>query len=202
LRFCLLQRVGRSSLFTCHVANESVRHSNRAAVQPPKIAVQLSISTIPCKIFYLLANPMLTCHMFSSQFSQSSSPSPDFFGFPLTSVHSVPSVLKSTRTSTTQRSYPRPARHREIPIETKSFTIRSSTKRACNPCRMRSFKTQDLKPFRIRIYEKTGGRGPIPQASSVGQPILAVLFEASPVRVKDHRSQVPPHLFRTPNEVN
>jgi len=41
-------------------------------------------------------------------------------------------------------------------LSTNSFTIRTSPKRACNPCRMRSFKTQDLKPFRMCSYEKTG----------------------------------------------
>jgi hypothetical protein len=41
-------------------------------------------------------------------------------------------------------------------LSTDSFTIRTSAKRASNPCRMRSFKTQDLKPFRMRSYEKTG----------------------------------------------
>jgi hypothetical protein len=40
-----------------------------------------------------------------------------------------------------------------IPI---SFTFRTSAKRACNPCRMRSFKTQHLKPFRMCSSEKTG----------------------------------------------
>lgn len=48
--------------------------------------------------------------------------------------------------------YPEP---RRAPI---FFGIRTSAKRASNPCRMRSFKTLDLKPFRIRSYEKTGER--------------------------------------------
>jgi hypothetical protein len=45
---------------------------------------------------------------------------------------------------------------------TKSFTIRTSTKRARNSRRIRTSKTQDLKPFRIRTYRKTGEGGPLP----------------------------------------
>jgi hypothetical protein len=41
------------------------------------------------------------------------------------------------------------------------FRIRTSAKHARNSCGIRTSKTQDLKPFRIRTYEKTpGGRGP------------------------------------------
>jgi hypothetical protein len=40
---------------------------------------------------------------------------------------------------------------------TKSFIIRTYAKRARNPFRMRTSKTQDLKSFRIRTYKKTGG---------------------------------------------
>jgi hypothetical protein len=54
------------------------------------------------------------------------------------------------------------------------FKIRISAKRACNPCRMRSFKTQDLKPFRMCSYEKTGrGGGGIFQAK--GLPVTAAV---------------------------
>jgi hypothetical protein len=75
--------------------------------------------------------------------------------------------------------------NRLSPDRPNPFTIRTSEKRASNPCRMRSFKTQDLKPFRMCSSEKTGvGEGQIPQ---VGQPILAVLFEASPARIMGHR---------------
>jgi hypothetical protein len=45
-----------------------------------------------------------------------------------------------------------------------SFTIRTSAKPARNPCRMRSFKTQDLKPFRMCSSEKKGRGTPSPLA--------------------------------------
>jgi hypothetical protein len=50
-----------------------------------------------------------------------------------------------------------PTRH--SPLATKSFNICTSTKRACNSRRIRTSKTQDLKPFRMNTYKKTpGGR--------------------------------------------
>jgi hypothetical protein len=49
------------------------------------------------------------------------------------------------------------------PFATKSFTIRTSAKRARNSFTMNTSKTKDLKPFRIRTYEKTpGGEGAVP----------------------------------------
>jgi len=39
-------------------------------------------------------------------------------------------------------------------LRSKSFTIRTSEKCGCNPCRIRTSKTQDLKSFRIRTCEK------------------------------------------------
>jgi hypothetical protein len=68
------------------------------------------------------------------------------------------------------------------------FRIRTSAKHAGNSCGIRTSKTQDLKPFRIRTYEKPqGGPPPMPNqsssrgtpacASSVGQPILAVALQ-------------------------
>src|SRR4029077_18415873 len=39
---------------------------------------------------------------------------------------------------------------------TKSFTIRTSAKRACNSRRIRTSKTLNLKLFRMNTYEKTG----------------------------------------------
>jgi hypothetical protein len=47
-----------------------------------------------------------------------------------------------------------PTSHHSLP--TISFTIRTYEKRARNPRRIRTSKTQDLKPFRIRTYRKTG----------------------------------------------
>ena len=50
----------------------------------------------------------------------------------------------------------------------KSFTIRTSAKHTHNPCRMRSFKTQDLKPFRMCSSKKNGvGDGTLSSYSSL-----------------------------------
>jgi hypothetical protein len=81
------------------------------------------------------------------------------------------------------------------------FTIRTSAKRACNPSRMRSSKTQHLKSFRIRIYEKKGGGAhPSSLFSGTANPGCPLRGFAS----TSHGSPVanPAHLFRTPNEVN
>ena len=45
---------------------------------------------------------------------------------------------------------------------TKFFIICTYEKRACNSFRIRTSKTRDLKPFRIRTYEKTGEGDPLP----------------------------------------
>jgi hypothetical protein len=50
-----------------------------------------------------------------------------------------------------------PTRH--SPLATKLLRIRTYEKRACNSRRIRTSKTQDLKPFRIRTYEKNRGGG-------------------------------------------
>jgi hypothetical protein len=42
------------------------------------------------------------------------------------------------------------------------FIIRTCANRACNSLRICTSKTQDLKPFRIRTYEKTGEGDPQP----------------------------------------
>jgi hypothetical protein len=44
-------------------------------------------------------------------------------------------------------------------LTAKSRRIRTSPKHTPNPCRIRSFKTQDLKPFRMRSCRKTGVLG-------------------------------------------
>ena len=45
------------------------------------------------------------------------------------------------------------------PLATKLLRIRTYEKRACNSRRICTCKTQDLKPFRIRTYEKNRGEG-------------------------------------------
>src|SRR5271169_6035584 len=47
---------------------------------------------------------------------------------------------------------------------TKARRIRIYEKCACNSFKIRTSKTQDLKPFRICTYEKTGEGGPPPSA--------------------------------------
>jgi len=47
------------------------------------------------------------------------------------------------------------------PLSTISFTFRTYEKRARNSRRIRTSKTQHLKPFRMNTYKKTGG-GPLP----------------------------------------
>jgi hypothetical protein len=51
-----------------------------------------------------------------------------------------------------------------------SFTIRTSAKPACNPCRMRSFKTQDLKPFRMCSSKKNRGGGGADPSGGTANP--------------------------------
>jgi hypothetical protein len=73
----------------------------------------------------------------------------------------------------------------------KSFKIRSSTKTICNPFRMRSFETQDLKSFRMRSYKKTGrGEGPHPcrefsaRLRALCVSALSVLFLSPPLTTR------------------
>ena len=49
---------------------------------------------------------------------------------------------------------------RRSSLAAKSRRIRTYVKSASNPFTIRTSKTQDLKPFRIRTYEKTGEGGP------------------------------------------
>jgi len=70
---------------------------------------------------------------------------------PLTSVCSVPSALKSPFAPSAQSKF---LSHPHL--SPNSFVIRTSEIRPCNPCRIRTSKTQDLKSFRIRTYKKTG----------------------------------------------
>lgn len=53
------------------------------------------------------------------------------------------------------------------------FTIRTSEKHAPNPFRIRTSKTQDLKPFGMNTYEKTRGGGtPLPRYFAHPAPVL------------------------------
>ena len=167
------------------------------AVQPSTFAIQSPISTIPCNSFYLLANPMLPFSMLSPSIDgfrlypepRRARPTLPHPAFPVTfsAVPCSPNLCASVLSSPNPYLFNSKLStfNRLSPDRPNPFTIRTSEKRASNPCRMRSFKTQDLKPFRMCSSEKTGvGEGQIPQ---VGQPILAVLFEASPARIMGHR---------------
>jgi hypothetical protein len=64
----------------------------------PLIAFQLSISTIPCKCLYSLANPVLPSPMFSPPNHPASRPTPSFsFASPTTSL--VPQILPTFSTA-------------------------------------------------------------------------------------------------------
>jgi hypothetical protein len=76
---------------------------------------------------------------------------------PLTSVNSVPSVLKSPHHPATHRPHHRLLSTTHHSLPTISLRIRTYEKRARNPFGIRTSKTQDLKSFRIRTYEKTPG---------------------------------------------
>jgi hypothetical protein len=76
------------------------------------------------------------------------------------SIHSPHPLLRERRLPRPGRGalcvkthlQPRPAV--SVHLVAKSSSIRSSAKDTHNPFRIRSFKTQDLKSFRIRIYKK------------------------------------------------
>src|ERR1700688_1972450 len=71
---------------------------------------------------------------------------------------------------------------------TKSFTICTSAKSTPNPFRMRTSKTQDLKPFRICTYEKRGEGGPrLPRGPSPEERACS----RSPRRKRDKKKEVP-----------
>ena len=73
---------------------------------------------------------------------------------------------KNTRGGGTSQSSPKnsnPSSSMFNCLSPKSFTIRTSAKQARNPFAMSTSKTNDLKFFRIRTYEKKGG-GPLPNA--------------------------------------
>src|SRR5580704_11041625 len=81
--------------------------------------------------------------------------------FPLFSNLSVVSAAVASRLST---DLP-PVRsttpgHAPFPSHAKSFGIRTYEKHVRNPFRIRTSKTQDLKPFGMNTYEKTPGADP------------------------------------------
>jgi hypothetical protein len=85
--------------------------------------------------------------------------SPDFSTLQLDSVPGVypdpVGALKSPFAPATHRSLSWPDYLENRHMTIKLFIIYIYEKYARNPFRMRIFKTQDLRPFRIRIYGKT-----------------------------------------------
>jgi hypothetical protein len=83
----------------------------------------------------------------------------------------------------------------------KSLRIRTSAKRACNPCRMRSFKTQDLKPFRMCSCGKTEvGEGPYPKSSVAPHPaLLCVATSLLQILIQLHSFEYGTRLIRYPD---
>ena len=72
-------------------------------------------------------------------------------------------LTKNTRGGGTSQSSPKnsnPSSSMFNCLSPKSFTIRTSAKQARNPFAMSTSKTNDLKFFRIRTYEKKGGGAP------------------------------------------
>jgi hypothetical protein len=128
-----------------------------SAIQPLAIAVQPPIFTIPCKVLYSLANPMLPSSMFSSPATSNRSPRPH----PLHPDHGHPACPERSRRERSEGSASRsvPATHHSLHA-TKLFRIHTSAKRARNSIGICTSKTQDLKPFRIRTYEKRGRVAP------------------------------------------
>jgi len=87
-----------------------------------------------------------------------SSPDPCLFNLKLPALFTLRNVGSVVKESTACPVHPEERRNqsRRVNHGPNSFTIRTSPKRACNPCGLRSFKTQDLKPFRMCSSEKNG----------------------------------------------
>ena len=117
---------------------------------------------------------MLPFLMFSSQSSQSPSPSPVFspsVGLSVPAFSSFSSLcsggssdtrLSLTRRPPCQRDKPSSKSSSTLPLVTShqpqvtiSFRIRTYEKCVSNPSRIRTSKTQDLKPFRMNTSRKT-----------------------------------------------
>jgi hypothetical protein len=90
---------------------------------------------------------MLPYFMLSSHSAQSPSPSPGL------------SFLRNSLPRRCRCGASAPRVFARFVFSSKPFGIRVSRKHASNSHRIRTFKTQDLKPFRMCIYEKTRGEG-------------------------------------------
>src|SRR5208282_40075 len=72
-----------------------------------------------------------------------------------------------------------------------SFRMRTYKKHACNSFGICSSKTQDLKPFRICTYKKTGGWGvPPPRRESTHEATVLSLHRSPNLQHVDHLSEL------------
>jgi len=136
------------SAFCCYRLNLSID------VRPPETAVQPPNSTVPCKRLYSSANAMLPFPMFQPRHAFLR---PSFCRWRTSGprLALIPTTLPArTRTSPPPPLDPPATNHRSQ--FAKPFGIRTSAKLAHNSFRIRTSKTQDLKPFRMNTYEKTG----------------------------------------------
>jgi hypothetical protein len=102
-----------------------------------------TLSPVPATLTDTVKHKSFACHSYRKHPGWGSHPSSQVLSFRnLTTRHSLLVSPEASRSATI------------------SFRIRTSPKRACNSPRIRTSKTQDLKPFRISTYKKTGGGGP------------------------------------------
>ena len=154
--------MGPLTLFSLRLASPSLRSI-------PQMTVQPSISTVPWKTLYSLANLMLPFSMFRSRHSSL------FLDLPAESPRSFFPSYRRPRTSQLSNL---PTLLRAI-----FFRIRTSEKHAPNPFRIRTSKTQDLKPFGMNTYEKTRGGGtPLPRYFAHTAPVLFSEEDKPPIQ--------------------
>ena len=80
---------------------------------------------------------------------------------------------------------------------TKSFTFRTYEKTACKSCRIRTSKTQDLKPFRMNTSEKTRrGSAPAPSVLFVALPAAPFPRHSSRDKRLHHGRTILPSNFQ------
>jgi hypothetical protein len=98
---------------------------------------------------------MLPSSMLSSHSIQSSSPSPGL------------SFIRNSLSRRCRCGASAPRFFARYVFPSKLFRIHTTAKHTHKPFGIRTFKTQDLKPFRIRIYEKRGRGEGYPCATAV-----------------------------------
>jgi hypothetical protein len=103
----------------------------------------------------------------------------NFFAAQTEFIPAKPGVCAFLRQSTSERSEAKgpqelknlvvdPVTSNKSPVTASALflpPVTSHQSQACNSCRIRTSKTQDLKPFRMNTYRKTGEGDPLPTAS-------------------------------------